>query len=335
MVSRPTVSIRGGGIAALSCTKLLTDGGFPVAIDRLERVTVPTIMLSDLAVELIRDVFQRPDAFAAAKRITKRVVLWGEGAAPVELPHSAIVLSEKTLLDTLEFDLPVHEGAASHWMVWSSRPLPDGSIEHGFGSRRATAARVQLHPTVDNSTCWVESLDSGWLFLVPGANSEGWLLSMGDKPEVSLSQSKLVVHQIAQVHAIAGDFPAYPRILAPLCTPDWFACGSAAIAFDPICGDGTANAIREAILLSASIRAIETGEPAEDVLAHYRARLTVGFQKHLAMCREFYATGGSGDWWTTELAALRQGFFWCEAQMQNHAGYDYRLDSDRLVRINC
>lgn len=334
MISSTGVIIRGGGIAALSCAKLLTKANFPVTIDRTERVTVPTIMLSDLAVGLIRDVFQQPDAFAGANRITKRVVLWGEGAPPVELPHSAIVISEETLLNTLQFDQPIDEGTAAHWTIWSSRPLPRGAIENGFGSRRATAAQVRLHPTVDPSTCWVESLACGWLFLIPSSNSDAWLLSIGNKLEILLPQSKLVVNQIARIESTAADFPAYPRILAPLCASDWFACGSAAVAFDPICGDGTANAIREAILLSAAIRAIHGGEPVEDILAHYQARLTIGFQKHLAMCRDFYTTGGSGKWWSNEVEALRHGFSWCQSQMDRHTGYKYRLDGDDLVRIN-
>ncbi len=36
------------------------------------------------------------------------------------------------------------------------------------------------------------------------------------------------------------------------------------MAFDPICGDGTAHAIREAILAAAVIRALARGDPVND-----------------------------------------------------------------------
>jgi len=48
-------------------------------------------------------------------------------------------------------------------------------------------------------------------------------------------------------------------MLARLRGPDWLACGTAAVAFDPICGDGTAQAMREAILGCAVITAIGEG----------------------------------------------------------------------------
>ena len=35
-------------------------------------------MLSDTALSLMRDVFERPDLFRTAPRITRRVVQWGQ-----------------------------------------------------------------------------------------------------------------------------------------------------------------------------------------------------------------------------------------------------------------
>ena len=82
-----------------------------------------------------------------------------------------------------------------------------------------------------------------------------------------------------------------PRLrthFSPLGANSWLACGTAAMAFDPICGDGTAHAIREAILAAAVIRALANGGPADELLAHYEARLTAGFHRHLTLCRQFY-----------------------------------------------
>src|SRR5205823_7498746 len=138
---------------------------------------------------------------------------------------------------------------------------------------------------------------------------------------------------LISVRESGGDFPVAPRIASPLCGPGWLACGSAALAFDPICGDGTAHAIREAILAAAVIRAAAQGEDTESLLAHYRARLTAGFQRHLLLCREFYSSGGPGEWWRSQCAALDRGLEWCAGQMRGLPPFRYRLDGFELTHL--
>jgi hypothetical protein len=106
------------------------------------------------------------------------------------------------------------------------------------------------------------------------------------------------------------------------------------MAFDPICGDGTANAVREAILASAVIRGIAAGDDPARLLAHYRNRLIAGMQKHLALCAEFYRTGGSGAWWREELDAMHAGFIWCGDELAAHAAVHYRLRGFELEAVS-
>ena len=128
-----------------------------------------------------------------------------------------------------------------------------------------------------------------------------------------------------------GGFPVAPRIASRMCGPCWLACGSAALGFDPLCGDGTAHAVREAILASAVIRAGEAGEPVEPLLSHYEARLTMGFQRHLSLCREYYATGGAGAWWGEQREELERGLKWCAARLAGGALFRYQLKDFNLV----
>jgi hypothetical protein len=97
------------------------------------------------------------------------------------------------------------------------------------------------------------------------------------------------------------------------------------MAFDPLCGDGVGNAIREAILCAAVVRAAARGEPCADLLAHYRARLVAGFRRHLQLCEVFYRSGGRGQWWESERAALRKGIEWCARELAAHREFRYRL----------
>jgi flavin-dependent dehydrogenase len=105
------------------------------------------------------------------------------------------------------------------------------------------------------------------------------------------------------------------------------------MAFDPICGDGTAHAIREAILAAAVIRALAKGGPANDLLLHYEARLTAGFRRHLMLCGQFYSTGGTAGLWTGELDAIARGIQWCETKLSPHPTFRYQLRGFELEAV--
>jgi hypothetical protein len=190
------------------------------------------------------------------------------------------------------------------------------------------ALAVDVKDESDPPVCWIESLEAGWLFLTPG-----WLLAVGGTLESLFAQSRVVAAQIHAPNRTSREFPAYPRISDPLCGPGWLACGTAALAFDPLCGDGVGNAIREAILAAAVIRAIAKGAKVDDVLAHYRGRLLAGFMRHLELCRQFYAAGNSGPWWDAELDLILKGIEWCGRQMENETRFRYRLNGFELQPI--
>jgi hypothetical protein len=315
------VLIRGDGVAAYCCAYLLSKAGFQIELQPVDRPRLPVILLGDQALALIRDIFDQPDLLARAPRIRKRIVAWGPAAEPVALEHSAILVSEENLLAAIRPATTSSGALDAPWTILAARPLPSPAVEHCFGTRMAQAVPVTLQADADPVACWIESLEDGWLFLTPG-----WLLAVGAPHEKLLSRSRVVAARIAQCGAASGSFPAYARIASPLCGSGWLACGTAAMAFDPICGDGTAHAIREAILASAVIRALGAGGgPMEDLLSHYQARLTSGFHRHLKLCREFYRSGGNGLLWRSELSQIDRGIQWCDAALANHAGFRYQL----------
>jgi hypothetical protein len=313
--------IRGDGIAARCCEHLLRQAGCEVAAEHLDRPRLPAIMLGGAAVAMMRDVFGQEQLFSGGHRITKRVVSWGQGSEPVALDHSAIVVSERELLESVGAHAS-NTDLNADWTVFTSRPLPEGATEHHFGSRIAHAQSVAMNAASD--ICWIEALDDGWLFLIPSSEKIGWLLSVGS---AHLSQSRLIAPQIAEIRNETARFPAYPRMMQPLCGANWLACGSAAMAFDPLCGDGTANAVREAILACAVIRA------GPNALPHYEARLTAGFQRHLSLCTSFYQSGGNSPWWQSEAAALQKGLDWCAGRSRTFGIYRYQLNGFDLVPV--
>ncbi len=321
------VVIRGDGVAAYCCAHLLNKAGLQVVLEHVDRPRLPVIMLGHQALALIRDVFEQPALFQNSPRIEERVVAWGPDAEPFAVEHSAVVVSEEALLDGIRPFLTAEANPTqdARWTILASRPRSALTVEHCFGSRMAYAVPVTLKDGSDPRACSLESLEDGWLFLIPNAPSSGWLLAVGGTAEALLGRSQLIVSAIAGLGAATGRFPAFARIASPLCAPEWLACGTGAIAFDPICGDGTAHAVREAILASAVIRALANGGSQADLLAHYEARLTAGFRRHLDLCRGYYESGGVTELWRSELAAIERGIQWCDGKFGTASHFRYQL----------
>jgi hypothetical protein len=332
-IHHASVAIHGSGIAASSCAHLLTREGLTVSWDGSGRSQLPAVMLSESSQNLLLDIFEQADLFHGLPQVRRRIVAWGR-SAPVELPHAAVVASERDLLSRIQprEGISSQHDPAGDWSIYAARPLPDGVDELHFGSRTASATAVKLKSDAPADACWTESLERGWLFLLPG--SEGtWLLSVGASADDLLSESRLVAKQIAQLDENAARFVCHPRMADPLCATGWFACGTAALAFDPLCGDGVGNAAREAILAAAAVRAILAGAEAKGILEHYRTRLLAGFERHLKLCREFYASGRSSPWWDEQIDACDRGIAWCRSKLQLGSQFSYRLRGFSLEPI--
>jgi len=304
------VCVRGEGVAAMVCARLLDAAGMSVSRIGAQRTQVPSILLSAQALALLRDVYGQDELLAASPRVTHRVVAWG-GCDPVALPHDGIAVSEAAIQQALEpagRDDPTTP--EPDFTVFATSPLSAGE-KLVFGDSEAHAVDVSLRGKGVQQECRVEALDSGWLFLLPSAPGKGWLLAFGGAPDHLLAQSRLIAPVVALGTAPALTFVTAPRMAVQLAGNDWLACGSAALGFDPICGDGTAQAVRQAILAAAVIRAIDEGGDADALLAHYRSMLVAAMRRHLQLCVQFYRTGGRGDWWQAQAAALESGYAAC------------------------
>ncbi len=299
-------------------------------------------MIGESTQKLLRDVFDSPDLFTGVPRIRRRVVAWGPSPKPVVVPHSAVVVSEQYLLSRIQqrlernhLDQREHlERPALDWEVLTSRLVQPSSVEHHFGSHVASVSAVRLKPDCDGEACWVESTENGWLFLLPDHDGAGWLLSVGDAPEVLLEFSRLIRGQLLKALSPKGRFPSHPRIAEPLAGPGWIVCGTAAVGFDPLCGDGTGNAVREAILASAVIRAALNNAEVDRLVAHYRDRVLAGFARHLKLCLDFYSAGHGGAWWKDQLTELERGLDWSAQKRASTSSFHYRLDGFELEPVD-
>ncbi len=290
MTSR--IAIHGQGIAACCCATLLSEQQATIVPVETSRSRLPAVLISDGTQTLLREIFQNENLFEGLPRIRKRVVAWNGAKAEI-FPHSAVIVGEQAIGERLQASVPglssgrPDEGA---WNIFASKGSDELAPEMRFGSRVAGIMEVTLRESAESDACWAESVESGWLFLIATGKGTGSLICTGGEPASLLHGSRLVCEQIETLNGEpeASQFAAYPRTLAKLHGKDWIACGTAAMSFDPLSGEGTGAAVRESILAAATVRAILRGDNADKALAEFSLRMRLGFLRHLGMCRTFY-----------------------------------------------
>jgi hypothetical protein len=154
---------------------------------------------------------------------------------------------------------------------------------------------------------------------------------VGGLPDTLLADSRLVAPAIGTLGAVEARFETAPRLLDQLVGEDWLALGSAALGFDPLCGDGTATAARGGILAGAVATAIAEGAAPGPLLRHYRAMLIAALRRHLAACLPFYERGGVGAWWREQAQATANGHAWCTKMLSSEPEPRFVLVGNRLV----
>ena len=339
------VHVGGRGIAAAAAIRALAARGIAVtadAPDPMHHPRAPLVLLGEPAQALLGDVFAGhaplDDLMAGAHRIERRIVRWGDRETNT-FAHSGTVLAGDRLGVALWPDVavvPVRQPQRFELTAHGG----DGFARRQFGERQAASAPVVLRPDADDRAAYVEALDSGWIFLVPTGNGQGWLLTVGADPADAVAVSSLAATVVAEIGPVAARFETAPRLADPPLGRHGLALGSAALAFDPICGDGTATAVRGA-LLAAAVAAAMAGadlpdlDPAvdrADLTGHYRLMLIAAMRRHLAGAYPFYAAGGDGPWWRQQSDAMAAGHAWCTAQLAEAGEARFVLAGDRLVR---
>ncbi len=276
----------------------------------------PALLLSDKALGLIADIFGAGAVLSGLSRITRRVVLWGKGEATI-LPHNAVAATQADLHAAIPLSCDSINPPEAPIFTLHAGPLPPeaGSLLQ-FGHRPASACRVMLSEKTDHAAVFIEAVSAGWLFLIPSGEGQGWLLGVGGGVEDLVSESRLIAAQVQGLGAATAHFETAPRILPRLAGEGWLALGSFALAFDPICGDGSAQSLRGGILAAAVVEAALASHADQPALfAHYQAMLIAAMRRHLQISAQFYASGGDGPWWREQLAATAQGYDWCTRQL--------------------
>ena len=98
--------------------------------------------------------------------------------------------------------------------------------------------------------------------------------------------------------------PVTPGLSERLIATHHIRVGDAAMALDPLRGDGSGFALRGALLAQAVIAAINAGLAREACFEHYEQRLQNVFLSHLRGCSAHYRTARYASIWEHDIAAM-------------------------------
>ena len=327
------VIIAGGGPAPCAAVLALRRRGVAVrlSLGADDRISLP-LVLNEAAVGLLVDLSGGSAWLDQAHQLRRRVVRWGKEPArtvlepAVSLPGAML---RERLLDIALRQLDAHDllddGAdAAKWMRGDENWLlygdaggaPSETQVERFGRRVMLSAEVALVRRAEPDICWMEGNANGWVFLAPVADGRAIVQASLPEPPSGCPAGALVAsiastrHIFRLVEALAGKVHVHctaPALRRPLGGSRWLAIGNAAMSLDPVCGDGTAQALRSGLLAAAIIATSQEGSDPRALIEHYDRRVARTFAAHLAACARLYDPAVFGAGWEREIAVLRQG----------------------------
>jgi flavin-dependent dehydrogenase len=126
-------------------------------------------------------------------------------------------------------------------------------------------------------------------------------------------------------------YPAMPGLQLSAARQGEIAIGDAALALDPISGDGLGSGLRSAVLASAVLGAIEDGEPMANTLAHFNQRIELAARSHVGRCIELYQTAAGGEQAQAEINSMVRALARMPPQTE---AFHYALGIDQARRAH-
>jgi flavin-dependent dehydrogenase len=227
----------------------------------------------------------------------------------------------------------------SEWTLVAAEPPTGVAAErHEFGRRVTLSTEVTLEASYDSGVSWIETPSWGWIHLFPLGDRKGCLQATvlpPLRPGLDEVMDSLLLHCSSMLQrSIVGRSgpvhiqPSFPTLSRHLTDGRSLRIGSAAVRFDPLCGDGTAQSIRTGILAAAAVAA--SSDFGQAPILHYERRLAEAFARHLEGCSSFYRNAGFGETWREEVSELARAYpFTCDPR---GGAFDFSLHHGRLLK---
>jgi hypothetical protein len=329
------VQVLGSGAAALAAARVLAYHGIGARVTWHPMQSGPHLLLNRLTLRLLQDLFGCEAALLRqGSPIRGRLVSWERSSGtpdPVAEPGIAISANRlrRILIDVLRSGdtkdhvhvMEAEDRGLNADTIWTVDARGRGAGGPGtvmaIGERVAICGSVKLSTEADPSFSAVEAIEHGWLFLLPRGGGRATLQAVvPQRPECGfrslgmlLAGSRLIGRLVVSLDHETCVLPCAPQFRQELARPAWLGAGEAALCLDPLCGDGTGQALRSGLLAGAVIRAVEQGEPQDACLAHYQHRLCRSMLAHLKATIAFYEIAPSPGVWYREIEMANQALY--------------------------
>ena len=246
--------------------------------------------------------------------------------------------------DSREFSPELTENGT--WVIDASGRQARIGRGHGgvdrqvYGSRHIIATHVELADGSNSGGCRIASIPKGWVFLTPTSRNTGCIQAMvptkTSNPEKFLEtlvqETPFIKSQLRNWKGDVSVFEASPALSSTFYGSDWIGVGDAAIALDPLCGDGTGWGLRGAIWCTAILDRIVSDESKSAYQQYYSWRLHQAFREHLKQCVRFYSQADSC--WFSEVQSMEKGIQECSTAMGRAQQFSFGLQGLQLVEVS-
>jgi flavin-dependent dehydrogenase len=348
-VSHRRALVLGSGVAGLTCAHLLAARGWRVDCAASPATPGPVVLISRLNADLLLELWQADEMlFMGAHRLRGRVVQWEDVAAPTQTVTPAFVVPVDILLARLA-DLarkmgvcsvaPAHVDPADYdWVVHAGGRDAVAEESIAFGRRRGVAASVKLTPLARTDRALIESVQGGWLFLIPQGLGRGAVQAVFSEQIVDpraqlralLARSRFMSALIEEIVGEPAGFAAMPRLAMTPCASRSIDVGDAAVALDPLSGNGVGSGLRSAILAAAVLEAAGQDAMPQACFDHYAQRLRKTMRSHVQSCIEFYGRAAHTDGWRAEIGMMIEALHRLPPEPDTAA---FMLNDGRLDRM--
>ena len=145
-----------------------------------------------------------------------------------------------------------------------------------------------------------------------------------------LARSRFMSALIEEIVGEPAGFAAMPRLAMTPCASRSIDVGDAAVALDPLSGNGVGSGLRSAILAAAVLEAAGQDAMPQACFDHYAQRLRKTMRSHVQSCVEFYGRAAHTDGWRAEIGMMIEALHRLPSEPDTAA---FMLNDGRLDRM--
>jgi len=318
--------VLGDGIVGLTTAQILMRGGWQVSVETSANRASRPIVLQEQTWLLLNDIWECDvSMLCPSQRILGRRTDWSDDQSAQYNTIAGLSLDSASLAAALEAKLLATDSSDvdPYAAVFDARGFtPDGETRRTFGERLMYVWPHLNIGDLPNDLLEIAAGDGFWLIVVPiqaghvslqlalpadeidYCRTLNKLLKQPKGPSLQTERLKHLFEQCLVVSPLK--VPIGPGINLRPALRRHHAIGGNSMNYDPICGDGTGQGIKSAILAIA----VENSVPTIDyqlTSRHVRKRQIDTFKAHLQQCEAYYQLIRGSAHWRLEALESKNG----------------------------